>query len=178
MAILGTPIIDIWCERKLNEDGTHSAILNWNPKYAKVFIYRKKDGNSWEQTPIIVTNSNTYEDIIDSQNKEYDYYYCASYNNGLIDITQYDCCCQSDIAPPGEVTDFSVSNSDKKITIKWTDPDDEDWDHTILVRKLIMNDTTVEPENENDGVQIVTIYNEKVKTILEDEEEKTKENPK
>ena len=68
MAILGTPIIDIWCERKLNEDGTHSAILNWNPKYAKVFIYRKKDGNSWEQTPIIVTNSNTYEDIIDSQN--------------------------------------------------------------------------------------------------------------
>ena len=36
MAILGTPIIDIWCERKLNEDGTHSAILNWNPKYAKV----------------------------------------------------------------------------------------------------------------------------------------------
>ena len=38
MAILGTPIIDIWCERKLNEDGTHSAILNWNPKYAKVFI--------------------------------------------------------------------------------------------------------------------------------------------
>ena len=177
MAILGTPIIDIWCERKLNEDGTHSAILNWNPKYAKVFIYRKKDGNSWEQTPIIVTNSNTYEDIIDSQNKEYDYYYCASYNNGLIDITQYDCCCQSDIAPPGEVTDFSVSNSDKKITIKWTDPDDEDWDHTILVRKLIMNDTTVEPENENDGVQIVTIYNEKVKTILEDEEEKIKENP-
>ena len=75
MAILGTPIIDIWCERKLNEDGTHSAILNWNPKYAKVFIYRKKDGNSWEQTPIIVTNSNTYEDIIDSQNKEYDYLY-------------------------------------------------------------------------------------------------------
>ena len=66
MAILGTPIIDIWCERKLNEDGTHSAILNWNPKYAKVFIYRKKDGNSWEQTPIIVTNSNTYDMPISS----------------------------------------------------------------------------------------------------------------
>ena len=79
----------------------------------------------------------------------YDFYYCASYNNGLIDITQYDCCCQSDIAPPGEVTNFSVSNSDKKITISWTDPDDEDWDHTILVRKIIMDKNTVEPENEN-----------------------------
>ena len=46
MAILGTPIIDLWCERKLNENGTHTATLKWNPSYAKVNIYRKKDTNN------------------------------------------------------------------------------------------------------------------------------------
>lgn len=171
MAILGTPIIDLWCERKLNENGTHTATLKWNPSYAKVNIYRKKDGGSWEKNPRIALNTDFYEDIIEIADKEYDFYYCASFNNGLIDITQYSCCCQSDIAPPGEVTDFSVVNGDKKVTITWTEPDDEDWHKTILVRKLIIDDTTVEPENENDGVQIETIYSNFKQPVTKEEKE-------
>ena len=64
MAILGTPIIDLWCERKLNENGSHTATLKWNPSYAKVNIYRKKDGGSWEKNPRIALNTYFYEYII------------------------------------------------------------------------------------------------------------------
>ncbi len=55
-----------------------------------------------------------------------------------------------DRTPVGNVSDLSIKAGNGKITIKWADPQDENWKGTKLVYKLGSY-----PTNINDGIQIL-----------------------
>lgn len=86
------------------------------------------------------------------------YVYCVFKENdkSTENIYNYEVYVTANVIPPESCTEFTVKNTSRSVNVSWTDSIDTTWSKSVLVRKLIIDDTTTEPINSYDGVKLVT----------------------
>lgn len=84
------------------------------------------------------------------------YVYCVFKLNekSTENVYNYEFYVTAKVVPPTPCTNFNVENTSNGVIINWTDSIDIAWQKSILVRKLIIDDTTTKPKDSNDGVQL------------------------
>jgi Leucine-rich repeat (LRR) protein len=116
-----------------------NVVLNWeNPKnidFDYVVIRRSSIGNSVEGSEVYATtNAEQFVDLVSPDTRTYFYgVQSVDYSGNLSEIvfnTE-----DLDIVPPGDMTEFAFSLSNKGVSFSWENPIDPDFDH-IIIRKI------------------------------------------
>lgn len=135
------------------DDYYHKPIIITNEKGEKFIGY--KDA--------IYGETETVNDVLQISEKGWatlkaNYVYCVFKENSKSteNVYNYEVYVTANVIPPESCTEFTVKNTSRSVNVSWTDSIDTTWSKSVLVRKLIIDDTTTEPTDSYDGVRLVT----------------------